>query len=113
MVAFFWLEGHTQEHTARAARINNGKTLVQWWRKCREVAVQVCIGLSEPIGGPGVVVEIDESMFGKSKSIQLLFPFMNNHSVPFKGNTTGGKGVMVCGFSAEWKGEQAGVLWYL
>lgn len=58
----------TQVRTAKALRIENGKTLVCWWRKCREVAVQVCIGLSEPIGGPGIVVEIDESMFGKSKN---------------------------------------------
>lgn len=63
----------TQEMTAQTLRINNGKTLVRWWRKCREVAVQTCIGLSEPIGGPGIVVEIDESMFGKSMSIIFLF----------------------------------------
>lgn len=61
-----WFDGFTQERAARALQVNNGKTLVRWWRKCREVAVQTCIGLSEPIGGEGVVVEIDESMFGKS-----------------------------------------------
>ena len=44
-------------------------------KKCHEIAVQMCIVLSEPIGGLGVVVEIDESMFGKSKIPQHTFIF--------------------------------------
>jgi hypothetical protein len=35
----------------------------------------MCIVLSEPIGGLGMVVEIDESMFGKSKIQQHTFIF--------------------------------------
>lgn len=46
-------------------QFGNKATVPKWARKCREVAVQMCFGLSEPIGGPGVIVEIDESKFGK------------------------------------------------
>ncbi len=41
-------------------------TLVDWSNYCREVAIDVVITNSEKIGGEGVIVEIDESKFGKS-----------------------------------------------
>jgi len=44
-----------------------GRTLCDWFSFCREVAFQVCIGENEAIGGPGVIVEIDESLFSKRK----------------------------------------------
>jgi hypothetical protein len=42
-------------------------TITAWTKRCREVAIHTVIKKSEPIGGPGVVVEIDESKFGKRK----------------------------------------------
>ena len=44
----------------------NNATVPRWARRCRDISVMLCFGLSEPIGGPGKIVEIDESMFGKS-----------------------------------------------
>lgn len=41
-------------------------TLVNWGSFCREVAIDQVMTNSEMIGGIGVVVEIDESMFGRS-----------------------------------------------
>ena len=44
-------------------------TVVDWASFCREVAVDV-ITQKEAIGGPGCVVEIDESKFGKGMYIE-------------------------------------------
>ncbi|EFX60123.1 hypothetical protein DAPPUDRAFT_19746, partial [Daphnia pulex] len=40
---------------------------IDWANFCREVAEDIVINNSEKIGGVGVVVEIDESKFGKRK----------------------------------------------
>lgn len=42
-------------------------TAVDWYSFCREVFYEDCIVKSEKLGGPGVVVEIDEAKFGKRK----------------------------------------------
>ena len=42
--------------------------LVDWGNFCREVAVKEVMRRSSRIGGPGKTVEIDESLFNKSKS---------------------------------------------
>jgi hypothetical protein len=39
---------------------------------CREVAEDIMINNFEKIGGPGVIVEIDESKFGKSNYIFII-----------------------------------------
>lgn len=41
-------------------------TLVNWGSFCQEVAIDKVMTNSEMIGGIGVVVEIDESMLGRS-----------------------------------------------
>ena len=42
-------------------------TLCNWSAFCRGIAIEAVIKNTEKIGGPGVIVEIDESKFGKSK----------------------------------------------
>ncbi|XP_068218454.1 uncharacterized protein [Palaemon carinicauda] len=42
-------------------------TLVDWYNFCREVCEQVLILDNKKIGGPGHIVEVDESKFGKRK----------------------------------------------
>jgi len=41
--------------------------LTDWGRFCREVAIDEVMNTPQKIGGPRIVVEIDESKFGKSK----------------------------------------------
>ena len=41
-------------------------TVCDWASFCREVAIDAMIVNSKKIGGPGIIVEIDESKFGKS-----------------------------------------------
>ncbi|GFT60147.1 uncharacterized protein TNCV_2550951, partial [Trichonephila clavipes] len=43
----------------------NRNTVVDWYMFCQEV----CMNESEPLGGKGKIVEIDESIFGKMKYI--------------------------------------------
>ena len=45
------------------------QTVIDWANFCREVAIDVMLepNNSEPIGGEGLTVEIDESKFGKSR----------------------------------------------
>ncbi|XP_068220037.1 uncharacterized protein [Palaemon carinicauda] len=42
-------------------------TLVDWYNFCRKVCEQVLILDNKKIGGPGHIVEVDESKFGKRK----------------------------------------------
>jgi hypothetical protein len=44
---------------------------VDWANFCLEVAIEVMLTKSERIAVPGKIVEIDESEFGKSKSIMF------------------------------------------
>ncbi|XP_067010758.2 uncharacterized protein [Anabrus simplex] len=45
----------------------SGRTIVEWCNFCREVCVAWVDANKKQIGGPGVVIEIDETEFGKSK----------------------------------------------
>ena len=48
-------------------KIGSCSTLVDWYNFAREVCLQIAILDNEQIGGPGIVVEVDESKFGKRK----------------------------------------------
>ncbi|GFW37927.1 putative transposase-like protein [Trichonephila clavipes] len=43
------------------------KTVTDWMSFCREVCMEMCVYESSMLGGPDVIVEIDESMLGKRK----------------------------------------------
>ena len=45
----------------------NPTTVVDWYNFCREVCMVWVEEHSKKIGGPGLIVEIDESMFTKRK----------------------------------------------
>ena len=62
---------------------NSRTTLVRFARKCREVAWQTIV--LHPIarlGGPGIIVQIDESMFNHKSKISFRVDF----SRPMKRN---------------------------
>ncbi|GFS82318.1 hypothetical protein TNCV_3340381 [Trichonephila clavipes] len=54
------------EFAVKDVRVNKN-TVVDWYMFCREVCMVEGLKESEPLGGEGKIVEIDESMFGKMK----------------------------------------------
>ena len=65
MYTYYWWSELPQKYIQREVGVAH-QTAVDWASFCREVAIDVVIEHSEQIGGPGIVVEIDESKFGKS-----------------------------------------------
>lgn len=64
---WMWVYGANSEMIKTELNINNDKTITDWKNFCRDVCVDICARKCEMIGGPGVIVEIDESKFGKRK----------------------------------------------
>ena len=67
MLTYFWIHRAPPAFIRRELEIGSPNTLVDWLNFAREVCVSVVERESEPIGGPGTIVEIDESKFGKRK----------------------------------------------
>lgn len=61
-----WIREMPFKHIEAEVNVT-GKTVTDWTSFCREVCMEVCLMSSEPIGGVGMIVEIDESKFGKRK----------------------------------------------
>ena len=66
-LTYYWVYKCTEQFVQRELRISSNSTIVDWYNFAREVCVAVLEKDSEAIGGPGKVVEIDESKFGKRK----------------------------------------------
>ena len=65
-LVYYWTYKYPQEIILHELGLST-KTVVNFYNFCREVCKVVLEKQSEPIGGPGKVVEIDESKFGKRK----------------------------------------------
>lgn len=65
-IIYMWIHGHSQKNIQHEQGISSA-TDVDWCSFCREVCEVSIINSSEKIGGPGIVVEIDESKFAKRK----------------------------------------------
>ena len=48
------------------------QTMQRWRKRCSKVAINLAFVNIEPIGGPGSIVEIDESKYGKRKLFSCL-----------------------------------------
>lgn len=65
MLTNAWWLGENGEVTKYNLQFSS-HTLVDWNSFCREVAIDVVMNNPQKIGGKGVIVELDESKFGKS-----------------------------------------------
>ena len=63
---YLWLCGDTTTSIRSKLRWSE-KTIQQWTLYLREVCMIRCLEEMQPIGGPGIEVQIDESKFGKCK----------------------------------------------
>ena len=66
LYTYIWWSKIPQIHAKKEFGFSS-RTVVDWANFCREVAIDAVFKHSEKIGGPGSVVEIDESKFGKRK----------------------------------------------
>jgi transposase-like protein len=67
MMMCLWLDGVKIVTIQKHLRISSNKTIVYWGSFLREVLYDSIFDNKTPIGGPGTIVEIDESKFGKRK----------------------------------------------
>jgi hypothetical protein len=58
---------YPNEQVLHELRIGSDHTVVDWYNFAREVCTQILLQDNEQIGGPGVIVEINESKFVKRK----------------------------------------------
>jgi len=65
-INYLWVHKCSQEFVLHETGISN-RTMVDFYNFFREVCSVILQEHSEPIGGPGKIVEIDESKFGKRK----------------------------------------------
>ena len=63
---YLWSQGFSNKEIEHELKLSN-KTIVEWTIFFRECITSIMLKHSEPIGGKGVEVEIDESKFGKRK----------------------------------------------
>lgn len=66
-LTYYWVYKCNEQFVKRELRISSNSTIVDWFNFARDVCVVLLEKDSQPIGGPGKVVEIDESKFGKRK----------------------------------------------
>ena len=63
---YLWSQGFSNKEIEHKLKLSN-KTIVEWTIFFQECITSIMLKHSEPIGGKGVEVEIDESKFGKRK----------------------------------------------
>lgn len=66
LITYFWVYKVSETFVRHELEIAS-QTVVDWYNFSREVCTCVLEKNSEKIGGPGKIVEIDESKFGKRK----------------------------------------------
>ena len=66
-IAFHWWRGWKAVDIADDLNLSSKGTIDRWIKRLSNVTFDAAICQSEPIGGVGKIVEIDESKFGKGK----------------------------------------------
>ena len=65
-LVYLWSQCFTHSEVMHELKLSK-KTVTEWFMFCREACIYAVMDKSQPIGGNGVEVEIDESKFGKRK----------------------------------------------
>ncbi|GFV18000.1 putative transposase-like protein [Trichonephila clavipes] len=66
-----WVQKANRDFIAFELNVTK-KTVTDWMSFCSEVCMEMCVYESSMLRGPDVIVEIDESMYGKRKSKDTL-----------------------------------------
>jgi transposase-like protein len=65
-IAFYWLIEVPVSTAAELVGVTH-TTAIQWYQYCRDICSNKMVGLQQQLGGPGHIVEIDESLIFKRK----------------------------------------------
>jgi transposase-like protein len=66
-LTYYWIYDLPGDFISRELKLGSEHTIVDWRNFAREVCLCILQQDNEKIGGPGKIVEIDESKFGKRK----------------------------------------------
>ena len=66
LMLYCWSNNYTNEQIQHEVRCSQ-KTVTAWCSFLRDSCISKMLDYSEPIGGPGIDIEIDESKFGRRK----------------------------------------------
>lgn len=66
LLSYFWLQQFEVQQTAKELEISES-TVVDHFKHYRSICLDIMLTSKEKIGGPGKIVEIDESKFGRRK----------------------------------------------
>lgn len=66
MITYLWVKKTTNEQIVDELNVSE-PTVIDWKSFCREICVEILVNDSCEIDGPGQIIEIDESKFGKRK----------------------------------------------
>ena len=79
-VTYYWVYKTRQDTVRCELKINCKETQVNWYTLCREGCSEAIEKENATVGGPGKIVEIDDSKFGKRKYLlkegRILFGFL-------------------------------------
>ena len=64
---YYWCRDNLKVTEIARELMINKNTVVDWLNFCRDICCHVMVQNYQPIGGPGTIVEIDESKFKKAK----------------------------------------------
>uniref|UniRef100_A0A1B6L2V9 Uncharacterized protein n=1 Tax=Graphocephala atropunctata TaxID=36148 RepID=A0A1B6L2V9_9HEMI len=67
LLAYMWCRKFSHDHVQHELGVSS-ETIVNWYNYFRKVTISIMELKSEPIGGQDMIVQIEESMFSKSKS---------------------------------------------
>ena len=66
-MTYYWVYNCTNEYVREELRLGSKHTVVDWFNFGREVCGEILERENVLVGGPGRIVEIDESKFGQRK----------------------------------------------
>ncbi|ESN93967.1 hypothetical protein HELRODRAFT_145149, partial [Helobdella robusta] len=61
---YYWAWSTPVKTACRELQLST-KTVIDWYNFCRDICIYKCVDQVVPIGGPGTIVEIDESRIVK------------------------------------------------
>lgn len=66
-VVYYWVQGTQEDYAKFECGIGSDNTMVDFYMYCRQACYEYLERNFEMLGGPGIIVEVDEAKFGRRK----------------------------------------------